>query len=359
MKSSFSISRRGFNKASAAIAIGAAATSMGMRAASAEDNIVVFVTWGGAIMSAERKVFLDSFEKETGIKVIETPDPSLAKLKTMAETGNAEWDLVQADEKWLPQVVSSGSLWEPLDYSVLNADGVPDALKNEYGVGVQTFGITLGYNTNSFEAGKGPASWADLFDLKKFPGKRGMSSSPQYTLEVALMSDGVAKEDLYPLDVERALKRLDQIKDDIVWWDKWPQGANLLASGEFVASMTSDASVQKLLAQDPSTPIYQVWNAPGIMTSDFLAIPRGAKHRANAEKLIAWMLDAKRQAEFAKVSRIGPSNAKAMDELDASIRDQLPTQHLIKNEMVPIGALYWADQVAPLTERFNAWKLGN
>jgi len=358
MTTTFSLTRRGFAKASAALAVGAAASSFGLRPSLADDNVIVFATWGGAIMTSERAIYFNDFEKETGIKVVEVPDPSLAKLKTMAEAGNAEWDLVQADEKWLPQVVAGGPLWEPVDYSAL-PDGIPDALKNKFGVGVQTFGITLGYNTNSFEAGKGPASWADLFDLKKFPGKRGMSGSPQYTLEVALMSDGVPMDKLYPLDVERALKRLDQIKDEIVWWDKWPQGANLLASGEFVASMTSDASVQKLLAQDASTPIHQVWNAPGIVTSDFLAIPRGAKHKANAEKLMAYMLDAKRQAAFAKLSHIGPSNGKAMEELDSETREGLATQYLIKGEMVPIGAAYWADQSAPLTERFNAWKLGS
>ncbi len=358
MRSPANISRRSFNKAVAGVGIGAAASSLGFGASRAADNVIVFATWGGAIMTSERKIYFNDFEKETGIKVVDVPDPNLAKLKTMAETGNAEWDLVQADEKWLPQMVAGGSLWEPVDYSVV-PDGIPDALKNKYGVGVQTFGITLGYNTNSFPTGKGPATWADLFDLKKFPGKRGMCGTPQYTLEVALMSDGVPKEKLYPLDVDRALKRLDQIKDQIVWWDKWPQEANLLASGEFVASMTSDASVQKLMAQDASTPIHQVWSAPGIMTSDFLAIPRGAKHKTNAEKLMAYMLDAKRQAAYAKLSHIGPSNSRAMEELDAETRDGLATQYLMKGEMVPIGAAYWAQNAVALNERFSAWKLAN
>ena len=169
-----------------------------VREARADDNVVVFAGWGGVIIKSERAQYFDAFEKATGIKVIEVTDTNLAKLKTMAETGNAEWDLVQALGLWLPPTASKTPLWEPVDYSVIDTDGIPDALKLTNGVGVQTFATTLAYNTTAFAAGKGPASWADLFDLKKFPGKRGMYNSPRETLEVALMSDGVPKDKLYP-----------------------------------------------------------------------------------------------------------------------------------------------------------------
>ena len=34
------------------------------------------------------------------------------------------------------------------------------------------------------------------------------------------MADGVAPADLYPLDIPRALAKLDTIKDEIVWWSQ-------------------------------------------------------------------------------------------------------------------------------------------
>ncbi len=354
--------RRWVNLAGSSLALGGAAASFfgPAQQARADDNVVVFAGWGGVIIKSERAQYFDAFEKATGIKVIEVTDTNLAKLKTMAETGNAEWDLVQALGLWLPPSASKTPLWEPVDYSVITTDGIPDALKLTNGVGVQTFATTLAYNTDAFPAGKGPASWADLFDLKKFPGKRGMYNSPRETLEVALMSDGVPTDKLYPLDVDRALKRLDQIKNDIVWWDKWPQGANLLASGEYVASMSSHDVVRGLIAQDSSTPLHQIWNAAPacIMTTDFLAIPHGAKHKAAAQKLMSWMLDANHQAAHAKATHIGPSNAKALAMLDAETREELPTYHFQKGELITRNDEFWAANFVPLTERFNLWKLG-
>jgi acyl-CoA synthetase (NDP forming)/spermidine/putrescine-binding protein len=360
MKAPLPPTRRWFHGRSASLVLASLSAPFLSSASKADDNVVVFAGWGGPIIKSERAYYFNEFEKATGVKVIEVTDINLAKLKTMAETGNAEWDLVQALGLWLPQTVAGGSLWEPINYSAVTTDGIPDALKQKYGVGVQTFAETLAYNTNAFPAGKGPASWADLFDMKKFPGKRGMYNSPRETLEVALMSDGVLPDKLYPLDAERALKRLDQIKGDIVWWDKWPQGANLLASGEYVASMSSHDVIRELVAADSSTPLYQIWNpAPaGVMSTDFLAIPRGAKHNTNAEKLMTWMLDAKNQAAHAKASQIGPSNVKALDLLDAETREGLPTYHFQKGELFPRDDAYWAVNFVPQTERFNLWKLG-
>jgi putative spermidine/putrescine transport system substrate-binding protein len=360
MTHSFRPTRRWVTAAVAAMAAGSQALAT-VSKARAEDNVVVFAGWGGTIIKSERAFYFDAFEKATGIKVIEVTDINLAKLKTMAETSNAEWDLVQSLGLWLPQTVASGSLWEPVDYAAVDTDGIPEALKQKWGVGVQTFASTLSYNTNSFPAGKGPTSWAELFDLSKFPGKRGMYNSPRETLEIALMADGVAADKLYPLDVERAFKRLDQIKKDIVWWDKYPQGANLLASGEYAASLSSQDVVRELLAEDASTPLYQLWNpAPaGLMSTDFLSIPRGAKHKANAEKLMSWMLNAQHQADYAKTTHIGPSNAKALDMLDPQTREGLPTYHFQKGELISRNDVFWAENIVPLTERFNAWKLGH
>lgn len=186
-----------------------------------------------------------------------------------------------------------------------------------------------------------------------------MYNSPRETLEVALMADGVPADKLYPLDVERAFKRLEQIKGDIVWWDKWPQGASLLASGEYVATETSHDVVRELLAEDSSTPIYQIWNPSpaGLMSTDYLSVPHGAKHKANAFKLMSWMLDAQHQAEHARASQIGPSNLKALDLLDEKTREALPTYHFQKGELIPRNDAYWAENIVALTERFNQWKL--
>ena len=77
---------------------------------------------------------------------------------------------------------------------------------------------------------------ADLFDLQKFPGKRALQKDPFVNLEWALIADGVAIKDVYkvlgtPEGVDRAFKKLDTIKKDVVWWEAGAQPPQLLADG--------------------------------------------------------------------------------------------------------------------------------
>ncbi len=321
-----------------------------------DDNVVVFAGWGGNWQKAERTFYFDSFEKATGIKVIDVPDVNLTKIKTMVDAKNVEWDVVQALGMWLPLKTASGELWETLDYSAIKADGVPKDLLDPHGAGIATFAQILAYNTNSYPAGKQPTSWADFWDLKKFPGKRGTLNQPRYSLEMALMAEGVPMDKLYPLDVDGSLKKWDAIKNDTLFWEQWPQAPSLLASGELSMTLSSQARILGLLQTEKNAPVALVWKG-GIMTTDFLAIPKGSKHKANALKLISWMLDAQRQAAYATDTAVGPSNIKALDLVDAKTKELLPSYHYQKGELVPVDSTWWASNLDNVTTRWNQWKL--
>ncbi len=336
----------------------AAVAWLGVSAAAraADDNVVVFAGWGGSWQKAERTFYFDSFEKATGIKVIDVPDVNLTKIKTMVDANNVEWDVVQALGMWVSLKTNSGELWEPLDYSVIPTDGIPKDLIDPHAVGIATFAQILAYNTNAYPPGKQPTSWADFWDLKKFPGKRGTLNQPRYSLEMALMAEGEPMDKIYPLNVDASLKKWDAIKNDTLFWEQWPQAPSLLASGEITMTLSSQARILGLLQTEKSAPVALVWKQ-GIMTTDFLAIPRGSKHKANAEKLIAWMLDAKRQAAYATDTAVGPSNIKALDLVDEKTKEQLPSYHYQKGELVPVDSVWWAANLDKVTERWNQWKL--
>jgi putative spermidine/putrescine transport system substrate-binding protein len=343
-----------------AAALIAAAAWFGVSATAhaADDNVVVFAGWGGSWQKAERTFYFDSFEKATGIKVIDVPDVNLTKIKTMVDANNVEWDVVQALGMWVSQKTSSGELWEQLDYSVIAADGVPKDLLDPRGVGVATFAQILAYNTNAYPADKQPTSWADFWDLKKFPGKRGTLNQPRYSLEMALMAEAVPMDKLYPLDVDRSLKKWDALKNDALFWEQWPQAPSLLAAGEITMTLSSQARILGLLQTEKSAPVAMVWKG-GIMTTDFLTVPRGSKHKANAMKLISWMLDAKRQAAYATDTAVGPSNIKALDLVDQKTKELLPSYHYQKGELVAVDSVWWATNLDKVTERWNQWKLKN
>jgi putative spermidine/putrescine transport system substrate-binding protein len=343
---------------SAALVAAAAWFGVLATAHAADDNVVVFAGWGGTWQKAERTFYFDSFEKATGIKVIDVPDVNLTKIKTMVDANNVEWDVVQGLGMWMPQKASSGELWEQLDYSTVAPDGVPKDLIDPHGVGVATFAMILAYNTNAYPPGKQPTSWADFWDLKKFPGKRGTLNQPRYSLEMPLMADGVPMDKIYPIDVDRSLKKWDAIKNDTLFWEQWPQAPSLLASGEISMSLSSQARILGLLQTEKSAPVAMIWKG-GIMTTDFLAVPKGSKHKANALKLIAWMLDAKRQAAYATDTGVGPSNIKALNLLDQKTKELLPSYHYQKGELVAVDNAWWAANLDKVTERWSQWKLKN
>ena len=99
----------------------------------------------------------------------------------------------------------------------------PDKLLTTgYRAPIHVYSTVVGYRPDMLDTA--PATFADFFDADKFPGKRGAYNWVMGgLLEMALIADGVALEDLYPLDTDRAYKKIDTIKDDIVWWDTGAQ----------------------------------------------------------------------------------------------------------------------------------------
>jgi putative spermidine/putrescine transport system substrate-binding protein len=322
--------------------------------AHAQSNVVVFAGWGGTIERAQRQIFFDSFEKQTGIKVIDVPDVQLPKIKAMVDAGTVQWDVVQSLGMWIPEGAKE-NLWEPLDYNVIQKAGVPPALLSKYAIGNSTYGIGLAYNTQSMAAHE-PTTWTNFWDVQGYPGPRGLFDGPRYTLEAALLADGVAPDKLYPLDVDRAFRALDRIKAQVhIWWKQWPQVPVLLNSRELAMSLTSNTRIATAHKEE-NAPLKMTWKG-ALMTVDFLAVPRGAKNRANAMKLIQWMNDPQRQAALARITGIGPGNANALNSLSDAEKNDLASYHYQKGEAILFNNEWWADNEAALTQRWNTWIL--
>ena len=143
----------------------------------------------------------------------------------------------------------------------------------------------------------GPTKIADLFDLQKFPGKRALQKDPFVNLEWALIADGVAIKDVYkvlgtPEGVDRAFKKLDTIKKDVVWWEAGAQPPQLLADGSVV--MTSSWNGRIYDANKNSGKHFEImWDAQGL-DWDLWAIPKGDPRMDDAYKFIAFASSAGR-----------------------------------------------------------------
>src|SRR5918993_1067098 len=198
---------------------------------SAAGRDLVFTSWGGTTQEAQKKAWADPFQKSTGIRVKLDGPTDYGKLKAMVESGNVSWDVVDVEGDFAVAAAQQGLL-EPIDFSVVDRAKLDPRFTSDHFVGSFYYSFVLGYNKSAL-GGKEPKSWADLFDTKAIPGKRTFYKwSAPGVLEIALLADGVAPDKLYPLDLDRAFKKLDSIKSEIVWWSGGAQSQQLLASGE-------------------------------------------------------------------------------------------------------------------------------
>lgn len=347
-----------------AVAVGLAAcggsdeetTASGGAAAAESSGPITFVTWGGALEKAQQTAMVDPFVAETSVKVNPTTPVDYAKLKAMVETGNVTWDVVDVE----PHITLAGCKegWlEKLDFTVINRDKfLAEMPATDCSVPTGSFPFAIAYRTDKF-ADAHPQDWAEFFDTQKFPGKRSfVGFSPLGTLEPALLADGVAPEDLYPLDVDRALKKLDTIKDEIVWWESGDQAQQLMNSGEVVLCACWSTRMYDTF-QKQKTPVAIEWNQQLVGSDDFV-IPKGSKNAAAAMKFLEFITDADKQVALTELTPWGPSTKDgAVQAADATTKDWIPTTTENLKTAIPIDYGYWAENLDKVSEQFKQWQL--
>ncbi|HWO95783.1 MAG TPA: ABC transporter substrate-binding protein [Bacillus sp. (in: firmicutes)] len=317
-------------------------------------DTLVIVDWGGAITDAHKKTIFEPFEKKHGVKIVVNTPTDYGKFKAMVESGNVEWDVVNVDSDFVLRGANDGLL-EKLDYSVINKEGVIPELVHDYGIGAELFSVAISYNTDAFPTGKHPKNWEEFWDTKEFPGARSLWKYPTGTFEAALLADGVRPEDMYPLDVERALKSLDKIKDDVsVWWTTGAQPPQLLASGEVKLAAAWNGRVMSAKAEGaPENVEYN--NA--VLMSDSWVVPKGTKKKDLAMEFINFAIAKEQQAAFSSEIPYSPINEKALDLLDAETIKQLGQTGENRESQLIVDLNWWDENFDAVNERFQEWLL--
>jgi putative spermidine/putrescine transport system substrate-binding protein len=322
--------------------------------ASARDLTVV--SWGGAYQEAQKKVYFEPFLK-TGTKMTdESWDGGIGVLRTKVQAGNANWDVVQVESEELVLGCEEG-LFEKMDFSKIGGkDQYLPAAVHECGVGAIVYDFILAYDGDKLK--DGPKSWKDFWDTKKFPGKRGLRQGPKSNLEFALMADGVAPGEVYKVlkteaGVERAFKKLDEIRGDLIFWKAGAQPPQLLASGE--VAMTAAYNGRISAANDKDKKNFKiVWDG-ALYTIDSWVILKGSPNKEAAYKFLDFVGKADHQAKLPDFIAYGVTNKKAVDLISAKAMPELPTNPKNMANVVELDAQFWIDNIDRLTERFNKW----
>lgn len=329
---------------------------LGALASSAMAGEMTVISFGGVSKDVQSEAFYKPFEKATNSKVVAGEyNGEMGRIKVMVDTNSVNWDAVQVEGPELLRGCDEG-LFEHLDSARFGnpSDFVPGTF-SECGAGLLVWSMALAYNTDKFKVA--PTGWNDFWDVQKFPGKRSLRKGAKYTLEAALMADGVAYADIYKVlatkeGVERAFHKLDQIKPDIQWWEAGAQPMQFLASGDVVMSTAFNGRV--FAAQESGAHVQVVWKG-SIYAIDSWAIPKGSKNKSLAEQFIAFSLRPENQKIHTQKLGYGSTNERTAALLDPALAARLNTAPGNLEQAMPIDSEFWVNHGEELEQRFNAW----
>lgn len=160
---------------------------------------IIVNTSGGENGPMLREAYFNDFEATTGVKIVDSSPADFGRLRAMVESGNVEYTVteVESEDAWRAIEMN---LLEPIDDKIVDRSKFPPQTLNPYLYPISSYSTVIGYSTEAFPDG-GPTNWKEFWDVKEFPGPRSMRNHPIDNLEAALLADGVAPEELYPLDL--------------------------------------------------------------------------------------------------------------------------------------------------------------
>ncbi|WP_037281159.1 extracellular solute-binding protein [Rubellimicrobium mesophilum] len=338
---------------------------------------MVIMSWGGAYQNSQLKAYVEPYQALTGITVTwdESSNEAIAKLRAAQEAGNMPYDLVDVEGPDSQRACDEGLAAE-IDFDEALAPGSDgssveddfgDSLINDCFVPQIYFSTTFGYRTDVAEwNGQTPDDICDIFDTATFPGKRSLQASPKKNLEWALVCDGVPADQVYdvldtPEGVDRALAKLDTIKDDVIWWTAGAETPQLLADKEVVMGSTYNGRLFSVIAEEKQ-PVAMLWDYENFDFDGWI-VPAGLDEaRMNrVMHFLRFATDTQRLADQAKYIAYGPARASSQPlvsthiDLGIEMAPFMPTNpDNMKNYLVN-NIEWWSDHQDEVEAKFQAW----
>ena len=352
-------SRRRLIQSGAALAAGSLAFPLAGGFARAAGQLVI-TDQGGSSQKANIDAFYTPFETATGTKIIYSarPNLSMGQLKAMVQANHVEWDVTVLSDYLIGAAVKQGLL-DKIDYSGFDKKTLGELVKGSvdpYYLGLDSYATVMGYNTKKWKGNAAPKTWADFWDVKRFPGTRSMIGFGYGPMEAALLADGVPPDKLYPIDVNRALKKLDEIKPNVtVWTSSSAQQTQLMQNQE--VDLIHGFANRMRAAIDTGAPYEVQWNQ-GSYQFEAWVVPKGAPNRDLAMKFLASTINPQSEATMLKTQDVGCINPKAYALIPAERAKTLPTYPDNVKHMWRVNAAWVGEHLDELTAAWTKWKTG-
>jgi putative spermidine/putrescine transport system substrate-binding protein len=318
-----------------------------------KSGTLTFVSYGSAFQDNQITAWQKPYTAATKTAFRNDGPSDPAKLKAMVEASKVPWDVVDNTSAFAAQ--TCGRLLEKLDMSQIDVSKFPPGTVTDCAVPAYFYGLTFLYNTKKY-GDKPPTRIADFFDTAKFPGVRMLppeiAAGP---LEDALLADGVPADKLYPLDVDRALKKLNSIRNDTTFAPTY--GAMQQAMVGDQVDMVLTVTARATSAVQAGATFKPVWDKT-ILTSDSLVIPKGSTRVDAAMKFIAFTSQPEQSAKFTELANVLPSNSAAKPNLDDALSAMNPNLPERKAGIVVSDVHWWAQNLDAVTNKYTAWMAG-
>lgn len=317
-------------------------------------------TWSGVYGTAQEAAIFKPFTRATGIGVrIHRYDGDLQPLDKVA--GKVPWDVVDVGPAQLARGCADGTL-EKIDADLLLGRAAIDdfiaGTLSPCGIGAMIWSQLVAYDATRFKAAP-PQTLADFFDVKRFPGARGLRDQAEGNLELALMAGGIPPQDVYdilrkPDGVDQAFRMLEILKPVAVFWRTGDEPERLLDEGKVVMTSAYAGRLQRP-RQGARRPVGLIWDHP-LWAATYWAVPAGRGKPANAQRFVSFATDPDRLADLAARLWFGPARTSAQDAVPANIRDELPTARHHFQGALAVDAAFWSDFGAAIESRFMDWR---
>ncbi len=334
------VDRRQFLAALGARGAAGALASLGGGKAEAAAKEIVFSMWGGGVgETAYAEAWGAPYTAETGIPVVITGDgPTGGKIRSQVETNSVIWDV--CDQGIAAGGLAKAGLLRDLDYGVIDRDRALPEFTSDWGVTGYVFSSVLAFDRKAL-GDKVPSTWADFWDVEQFPGKRTLWKYMEGTLEAALLADGVAPEDLYPLDIDRAVAKIAALKDHLILWETAAESEQLLRDGEVTMGQIWNTRAQLLREETGGQLDYsfnQAVSQPGIWI-----VPKGNPAGDEVMPFIASMADPERQLLVLQTLGNGPANPETEALYTPELAAVSPSSSENMKLQVKVSPAWYAD----------------
>ena len=336
---------------------------------------MTLVSWGGAYQNSQQKAYVEPYiANNPGVSAVwdESSAEAVAKLRAMNEAGNVTWDVVDVVAADAIRLCDEGLALE-IDFDEVlppAPDGTPasedfgDLIVSDCFIPQIVYSTTFGYRTDLVSTP--PTSVCAVFDTETYPGKRSLERRPIANMEWALICDGVSIDEVYDVleteeGQERALAKLDTIKDDVIWWSAGADTPQLLADGEVILGSTYNGRLFSAI-EEQDQPIGMLWDWQ-MFDLDGWIIPTGLspEREARAFDFVKFATDTQRLADQAKYISYGPARLSSAPlvsthaELGIEMAPHMPTDPANAENTFLFNYEFWADYRDDIDAKFQAW----